>query len=383
MVEQAPSRSRPSILPQPGTISLARGVPAPEMFPYEQLAQCARLAIERHGGSALQYGEPDGFLPLREWVAQRHRVPPEQVIVTPGSFIGLSFIVETLLDPIGRAAVEAPSYDRIVALLHRSATGLVAVARAPDGLDLDRLRGLFEERSRPAFLYLLPTFHNPTGLTLTLGERERLADLAVELDIVVVEDDPYGMLRFDGEPLPTVHSLLRERDADRLAVYVSSFSKTISPGLRVGYSIGPEPLIERLRDRALATYVSPPILAQAELYEYLRSGYLEPHLADLREFLRPRRDALLEAFAQRMPPDARWTRPDGGYFLWLELPGRLDAASLARRAEAEGVSIVPGHGFFAGAGGEHAARLAFSFPSVEEIATGAARLAGLVSELAI
>jgi 2-aminoadipate transaminase len=379
MIDQAPSRPRPSILPQPDTISLARGVPAPEMFPYEQLAESARLAIERHGRQALQYGEPDGFKPLREWLAAWHRTAPEQVMVTPGSFIGLSFIVEALLDPIDKVAVEAPCYDRVVTLLRRAHTGAVPVARTPDGLDLDRLRELFEDRSRPAFLYLLPTFHNPTGLTLTLPEREQLADLAAELEIVVVEDDPYGLLRLDGEPLPTVHALLRERGADRLAVYVSSFSKTISPGLRVGYSIGPESLIERLRDRAIATYVSPPMLAQAELYEYLHSGYLEPHLGHLREFLRPRRDALLEAFALRMPPDAHWTRPDGGYFLWLQLPERLDAVSLARRADAKGVSIVPGHGFFAAGGGEHAARLSFSFPSVEQIRIGAVVLADLAS----
>ena len=189
---------------------------------------------------------------------------------------------------------------------------------------------------------MLPTFHNPTGLTMTLDEREALVDLAVELDFVVVEDDPYGLLRVEGEPLPLLHELLHRRGAGHLAVHLSSFSKTVSPGLRVGYVVAPVSLQGRLRALATATYVSPPLLAQAELYEYLHAGHLEAHLADLQSFLRPRRDALLEVFGERMAPDARWTRPEGGYFLWLDLPPRIDAATLARRSAAAGVTIVPG-----------------------------------------
>ena len=368
-----------SILPAPGTISLARGIPAPETFPIEQLAQCSARAIERHGRVVLNYGDPQGFPPLCEWLAQRHGVTPEQIIITPGSIMGLSFLARVLLEGNGQAAIEAPCYDRMIALLARLGAEVIPVARTSHGLDLDELRRVFAQRSRPGFLYVLPTFHNPMGLTMTLAEREALVDLALELEIVVLEDDPYGLLRVEGEPLPLLHELLCRRDGGHLAVHLSSFSKTVSPGMRVGYIVAPISLQGRLRALATATYVSPPLLAQAELYEYLRAGHLEPHLAYLQSFLRARRDALLEVFGERMPPDARWTHPYGGYFLWLDLPPRINAATLARRSAAAGVTIVPGSGFFPGSGGEYGARLSFSFPSVEEIRAGAARLAELVS----
>jgi 2-aminoadipate transaminase len=266
----------------------------------------------------------------------------------------------------------------MIALLDRLGAEVIPIARSSEGLDLDGLRQAFERRSRPAFLYVLPTFHNPMGLTMTLGEREGLVDLAIELELVVLEDDPYGLLRVEGETLPQLHELLCRRGAEHLAVHLSSFSKTVSPGMRVGYVVAPVSLARRLRTLATATYVSPPLLAQAELYEYLRAGHLESHLAHLQSFLRVRRDALLEVFDERMPPDARWTRPEGGYFLWLDLPPGLDAATLAQRSAARGVTIVPGSGFFPGSGGEYGARLSFSFPSVEDIRTGATRLAELV-----
>jgi DNA-binding transcriptional MocR family regulator len=371
--------SQSSILPEPGVISLARGIPAPEMFPEEELALCARRAIERHGPTALNYGEAQGFGPLCEWLARRHGVESEQILVTPGSFIGLSFAVRELLQESRRIAIEAPSYDRMLTLLRAVGAEPEPVARAAEGLDLDRLRRLFSGRVRPACLYVLPTFHNPTGWTLSADARAALADLVVELEIVVLEDDPYGLLRFEGEALPHLHTLLLQRGAGHLAIHLSSFSKVVSPGLRVGYTVAPVELLRRLRDRALATYVSPPMLAQAELYEYLDGGFLEPHLEQIRAFLRPRRDALIEGFQQRMPADARWTRPEGGYFVWLELPFRIDATSFGQDATAAGVSVVPGPQFFFGSGGEHGARLSFSYPSVAEIRSGAARLSELVA----
>lgn len=380
MADLVTRRPRTSILPEPGSISLARGIPAPECFPIDELADCARRAIRQHGQIALNYGDPEGFGPLCAWLAERHGVVPGQILVTPGSFLGLRFIVDELLETSPRAAVEAPCYDRMVTLLQRAGAELSPVTRDRDGLDLDAIRRLYACGDRPAFLYVLPTFHNPTGLTMTLDERERLADLAIELEIVVLEDDPYGLLRLEGEPLPTVHALLRRRGADRLAIHLSSFSKTISPGLRVGYTVAPETLVARLRERAIATYVSPPMLAQAELYEFLRAGYLERHLERLRTLLGPRRDALLTTFERRMPPQARWTRPAGGYFVWLQLPPQVDSTTFAARAAAAGVPVVPGTNFFAGSGGEHAVRVSFSYPSAEEIRTGANRLCHLLEE---
>ncbi len=369
-----------TVLPEPGVISFARGIPAPESFPLEQLARAAHSAIERHGRIALNYGDPQGYAPLCEWLGQHHGVAAERILVTPGSITGLGFLVHALADATKRAAVEAPTYDRMLAQLRRAGVEVDSISRDAGGLDLAAVRRLFARRPRPSFLYAMPTFHNPTGLTMTLAEREQLADLVVELEIVVLEDDPYGLLRIDGEPLPRLHELLRRRGAEHLAILLSSFSKTVAPGMRVGYVVAPEWLVHSLRELATAAYVSPPILPQAELYEYLRAGELEPHLEYLRAFLRPRRDALLETFEELMPPGASWTRPEGGYFLWLELPPVLNAADLARRAAASGVTFVPGDGFFAGPGGEREARLSFSFPPVEDVRRGARRLAELVVE---
>jgi 2-aminoadipate transaminase len=224
----------------------------------------------------------------------------------------------------------------------------------------------------------LPTFHNPTGLTLTLEQRRRLAELALEQEVLVVEDDPYGLLRVEGEPLPYVHALLRDLGGDHLALFSSSFSKTVAPGLRVGYVILPETLVAPFELIATRTYVSPPLLPQAQLHDFLATGGLEPQLEFLRSFLRPRRDALLKGLEEGMPEGTQWTRPEGGYFLWLELPWELDALDLSARAAAAGVAFVPGPSFFHDDRGRESARLSYSYPSVEEIRVGASRLAEVV-----
>jgi 2-aminoadipate transaminase len=348
-----------SVLPASGVISLARGIPAPDLLPLERLAEGARRAIERHGRVALNYGPPQGFGPLCEWIADRHGVAPERVVVTPGSLIGMGFLVRALVEPGARVLVEAPTYDRMLHLLREARAEIV-----PDPF------------AGPARLvYLMPTFHNPTGRSATLEQRERLAAAAIEHGLTVVEDDPYGLVRLDGEPLPSVCDLLRARGADELAVFMSSFSKSVAPGLRVGYLVLPERLVAPVRALATATYVSPPLLPQAQLLEFLAAGELEPHLEHVRRRLRPRRDAMLEALDAAMPAGADWTRPEGGYFLWLELPGD-DVAELLPRARAAGVDFVPGSGFGGGAG---SARLAFSYATADEIRTGVARLGALTA----
>jgi 2-aminoadipate transaminase len=382
MSAPAVSDPSPSLLPPPGTIGLARGIPSPLMFPQADLIECARTAIERHGATALNYGEPDGFRPLRELLGERHGVPGDQVLITPGSIMAMSFLVQAFSERSPKAAIEVPCYDRMVTLLERNGVEVSTVSRLSGGSDLDAIRGLVDAGGPPEFLYTMPSFHNPTGLSMTLEERESLADLAVELGLVLVEDDPYGQLRIDGEPQPQLHELLRERGAEHLAVHLSSFSKTIAPGLRVGYVVAPTWLVGRLRQIALGTYTSPPLLAQAQVYEYLTAGLLEGHLGHVTSLLRERRDALLETLAADMPDGVTWTRPGGGYFLWLGLPESVSARELGTRSAQEGVTIVPGDGCFPGPGGEHGARLAFSYPTAEEIRTGASRLAGLIREMA-
>jgi 2-aminoadipate transaminase len=370
-----------SLLPPPGTIGLARGIPSPLMFPERELIESSRMAIERHGATALNYGEAEGFRPLRDLLGERHGVSGDQILITPGSIMAMSFLVRAFVERSPRAAIEVPCYDRMVTLLTRGGAEISTVSRLHDAVDFAGIRRLMEPGAAPEFLYTMPTFQNPTGLSMTLSERESLADLAVELGLVLVEDDPYGQLRIDGDPQPQLHELLRRRGAEDLAVHLSSFSKTIAPGLRVGYVVAPSWLMPRLRQIALGTYTSPPLLAQAQVYEYLTAGRLEPHLEEVISFLRVRRDALLGALADNMPAGVTWTRPEGGYFLWLGLPEEVPVGELAARSAEAGVLIVPGEGCFPGPGGEHGARLAFSFASPEEIRTGAARLAGLIREM--
>lgn len=371
-----------SVLPPADVISFARGVPSPDMFPVAQLADSARRAVEEHGRVALNYGPPAGYAPLRAWLGERHRVAPERVIVTPGSLIGLNLVVAHLFRDGGRAIVEAPTYDRMLHTLAAAGADVVTIENSEDGLDVDALRALAAGDPKPKLLYVLPTFQNPTGRTLTLEQRQELVAIALEHDLPVFEDDPYGLLRVEGEPEPYVHTLLREAGGDHLAIFASSFSKSVAPGLRVGYVILPEPLIAPLEALATRMYVSPPLLPQAQLLDFLLAGALEPHLAFLAGFLRVRRDALLGVLDAELAGVVRWTRPAGGYFLWIDFPAGLDAAALNERSTAAGVTFVPGRGFFHGNRGHGTARLSYSYPAVEEIRIGATRLAALVRDSA-
>ena len=305
-------------------ISLARGVPSPDLLPAEPLAEAAARAIARHGRTALNYGEPAGFVPLRERIGAEHGVGPDSVLVTPGSLIALNLLIRRLAGRSARVVVEAPSYDRTLGVLASAGADVVSVAHDDRGLDLDALADLLTARPRPAFLYVLPTFHNPTGRTLSREQREQLADLAVAHDLLVVEDDPYGLLRIEGEPEPSLFALLHERGGGHLAVRLSSFSKSVAPGLRVGYVVAPPPLAASVAADIVPLYLSPPLLAQAQLFEFLDGGMLEPHLEWLRPRLRERRDALLDVF-ERPPAGA-------GH---VDAPGRR-LLRLARAAAAAG-----------------------------------------------
>jgi 2-aminoadipate transaminase len=354
------------------TISFARGVPAPELLPVEELADCARAAIERDGPTVLNYGPVGGYAPLREWVAARHGVEPAQVLVTNGSLQGLSLLAGVLLDRGSRVLVEGPTYDRALYIAARHEAEPVTVAMDEDGLDPDALE------LPAAFLYTIPTFQNPSGRMLSLERRHRLAELAASGELLVVEDDPYALVRFEGEPLPSVYELAGGSGV----VYSFSFSKIVSPGLRVGYLIGPAELIGRLEALAVQTYLTPALLPQATVFEFLRRGRLEPNVERVAGLLRERRDAMLESFESELPEGASWSRPQGGYFTWLDLPPGTEASALLARGEQEGVTFVKGSDFFPpGKGGESSARLAYSFVSPAEIRTGVARLAGLLREL--
>jgi DNA-binding transcriptional MocR family regulator len=350
------------------TISLARGIPSPECLPVDELADCAREALRRDGETILSYGSTLGYEPLRGWIAERHGVEPDRVVVTNGSLQAFHLVLSAL-GP-GRVLLERPTYDRPRKILVDEGREIGEVPVDDDGLDVDAV-----DPEGATLLYTIPTFQNPMGVTLSEERRRRLAELVRERGLPVLEDDPYGLVRFEGEPLP---SLLELEGGDRV-VYSSSFSKTVAPGLRVGYLIVPSALASELQPLAASTYITPGLVAQATLHEFVRRGLFESNLERISGLLRARRDAMLEALEHGFGERARWSRPAGGYFLWLELPDDVDASELLVRASEAGVTFVPGADF----GGEASSlRLAFSYVSVDEIVEGIGRLARLVSAAA-
>ena len=343
------------------TISLARGVPAPECIPVAELADCAAAAIERDGTTVLSYGPVGGYQPLREWIADRHGVEPSRVLVTNGSLQGLAFLADRFAG--ARVLVEQPTYDRPLKLLAARGADVVAVPMDDEGLDLDALAQALDAGPKPAFLYTIPTFQNPSGRTLVIERRHRLVELARERDLLVLEDDPYGPVRFEGDPPPTLFEL----DGGDHVVYSSSFSKTVAPGVRVGYFVLPQTLGAELEALAVSTYITPVLLGQATVFEFLRRGNFEANIERVRDLLHARRDAMLDALEQELP-SAKWTHPAGGYFVWVELPDELK--------EAPGVAFVSGTDF---GGAPNTARLAFSYVSPDEIREGISRLSAAVA----
>jgi 2-aminoadipate transaminase len=355
------------------TISLARGVPDPSLLPLEAIAAFAESVLAREADRVLSYGSPGGHQELRASIGERHEVDAGRVLVTNGSLQGLAFLFAHLLTgPNRRVLVESPSYDRTLSLLGHLGADVVRVPLDEDGLDVDALAAELV-RERPAFLYTIPTFQNPTGTTLALGRRLALAELARRLGLLIVEDDPYALVRIEGPSLPSLFELL-EGDG---VVYASSFSKTVAPGLRTGYVVLPPELVGPVESLAASTYVAPVVLTQAIVAEFLGRGLLEPALARIRNGLRERRDAMLAALEEHLPV-ARRTRPAGGYFLWLELPRAVDARVVLERGRLRGVPFVAGSDF---GGGPSSARLAFSAVVPGNVHTGVVRLAELIRSL--
>lgn len=353
-------------------ISFARGIPAPECLPVEELADCAKAAIELDGKTVLSYGPGGGYGPLRDWIAERHGVEASRVVVTSGSLQGFVFLAEQLVRPGARVLVEAPTYDRPLKILARLGAEVVGLPMDDDGLQPEALEQALAAGEKPAFLYTIATFQNPSGRTLAAERRARVVEIARAHDLLVLEDDPYGLVRYEGETLPTMFELER----GTTVAYASSFSKTVAPGVRVGYFVLPADVAAQIEALAVSTYISPPFMTQATVYEFLRRGNFEPNLERVRGLLRVRRDAMLEALEEHMPDGATWSRPQGGYFVWLDLP---HAAPTPARAEEAGVTFIRGQDFFAGGrGGESSLRLAFSFVSPDEIAEGVSRLASLL-----
>lgn len=357
-------------------ISFARGVPSPECLDPELVSDCAQAVLARDGLTVLSYGAGGGYGPLRELLAARHGADPGRVFVTTGGLQGFVFFAAAQLQrKPGRVLVEGPTYDRPLKLLGWQGVEVVSLPMDDEGLDLDVLEAELRKGGEVSFLYTIPTFQNPSGRTLGTGRRRRLLELAVEHGLDVLEDDPYGRVRYEGEAPPLLHDL----DGGDRVTFTSSFSKTVAPGLRVGWFVVPEDLRASFDDRAVSTYISPPLLSQGIVYELHDRGAFEPNLDRIRGLLHARQSAMLTALERAMPDGVSWSHPQGGYFLWIDFPEGTDAADLLRRSTEAGVTFVKGSDFYpSGASGRSSARLAFSFETPERIQEGVAILASLL-----
>src|SRR6476661_10173680 len=292
------------------SISFARGAPSIDIVAVDDLKAAAQRAFENDPSGTCAYGTSIGYAPLRSWIADKHELPAEQVIVTNGSMQADAFLFEHLVQEGDTVVVEAPTYDRTLLSLRKRGADILAIPLEEDGIDVAALASALEAGARPKLAHIIPTFQNPAGYTLSLDKRRRLLELADQYEFVIFEDDPYIELRFEGERLPTMLSL----DTNDRVVYASSFSKTVCPGIRVGYLAGPADVIAAIAKRATHTYISPSMVSESIVNEFCRSGAIDKSVETVKEALRERVQRLSAALERELP-DAKFTAPSGGYFL--------------------------------------------------------------------
>jgi 2-aminoadipate transaminase len=350
-------------------ISFARGAPSIDIVAVDDLSAAAQRAFENDPAGSFSYGTSIGYPPLRAWIAEKHELPPEQVIVTNGSMQADAFLFELLVQEDDLVVVEAPTYDRTLLSLRKRGADILAIPLEEDGIDVLALASALEAGARPALAHIIPTFQNPAGYTLSLDKRRRLLQLAEQYDFVIFEDDPYIELRFEGERLPTMLSL----DSTEHVVYASSFSKTVCPGIRVGYLAGPAETIAAIQKIATETYISPSMVSESIVNEFCRSGAIDRSIETVKAALRERVGRLSDALERELP-DAKFRAPDGGYFLWVDLPEETDVDALSAAAQDRGVVFVKGSDFLL-EGGQNSLRLAYSGVTPDEIDEGVKRLA--------
>jgi 2-aminoadipate transaminase len=359
---------------QPGMRSLAGGIPAPEAFPMEILRSLTQEAIDRFGSTAFQYGLTEGFGPLREqlvpFLAGKGVVAaPEQVLITTGSQGALSTIAQIMVSPGDVIAVEAPTYLGAISAFNPYEPRYVTIATDDAGVIPESLEEVV--RDNPVrFVYLTPTFQNPTGRTLSGARRAAIADILVRYGVLCVEDDPYNDLRYRGEAVPALHALAPDH-----VVYLGTVSKVFAPGLRVGFAVAPPAIARWMVTAKQGIDLHTSSFNQALTALYLESGALARHLPTIISLYKPRQEAMLAALERHFPPEMRWTRPEGGMFVWAEGPAGLDTVAMYERAVARQVAYVPGGFFYAGVSARDAAAAAtmrLNFTMVDEATIEAA-----------
>lgn len=378
----APSAVREilKVAEQSEMLSFAGGLPAPELFPVDALARAHQTVLARDGAAALQYSTTEGFGPLRDWIAGRFSskgaaTRADDILITSGSQQGIDLVARVLLDPGSVVVTENPSYLAALQVFQSAEARVVTVGSDEQGMNVDQLEAVLT-REPARLIYLVPSFQNPRGTTLPLARRRALVAIAKACGVPVLEDEPYAELRFRGEPLPSLAAL---DDGDGWVISLGTFSKTLAPGLRLGWLRARAALFKALVVAKQSVDLHCSSLAQRAVAELFASGFdYEAHLGTIRASYGARADTMLAALARELPARTTWTRPDGGLFVWVELPAPLDASALLPRALAEKVAYVPGAPFFAESPRLGSLRLSFSNRPIALIEEGMRRLGVVV-----
>jgi 2-aminoadipate transaminase len=374
---------------KPEIISFAGGLPAPEVFPIDEFREACDRVLRDMGAQSLQYGTTEGYMPLREMIA-RHtarygiEVTSENILITSGSQQALDLLGKILINPGDRILVESPTYLGALQAWNAYGAEYITVPIDENGMITEALEEAL--RSGPKFMYVLPNFQNPTGVTLSLERRNQVIDLADRYGVPIVEDDPYGQLRYEGDHLPSLVALDGQfRDNCRTVyrgnvIYLSTFSKTLAPGLRLAWVIAPPEVIRKMVQAKQGVDLHTSTFIQLVAYDVARGGFLDEHIRLIRRTYKERRDLMLASMDGFFPPEVDWTQPQGGLFLWGILPETLNSADVLKKAVEKKVAFVPGSPFYPLGGGENTMRLNFSNASPDKIREGISRLGKVLSE---
>jgi 2-aminoadipate transaminase len=376
----------------PEVISFAGGLPAPDVFPVDEFSAACQQVLKELGAQALQYGSTEGYQPLREMIA-RHTcrygisVSADNILITSGSQQALDLIGKVFINPGDRILVEEPTYLGALQAWNAYGAEYVTVPMDEDGMVTDALEGAL--RSGVKFIYVLPNFQNPTGVTLSLERRQALIEIADRYGVPIIEDDPYGQLRYEGENLPSIVTMdneFRRNGSNEYrgnVIYLSTFSKTLAPGLRLAWVIAPSQVIRKLVQAKQGADLHTSTFNQIVAFEVGRGGFLDRHIWLIRRVYGERRNLMLEAMEELFPPGVQWTKPKGGLFLWGMLPKGMDTTEMFKVAVKRKVAFVPGTSFYALGGGENTMRLNFSYSNGEQIQVGIERLSHVIKEMIV
>ncbi len=374
-----------AVTARPEVISLAGGLPDTSTFPPQTFAaQMTRIAQES-AAEALQYGPTEGFRETVDCIvevmgAEGMLPDPEDVIVTTGGQQAIDLVCKTLVDPGDAVICEAPTYPGAVPVFCSYQADVIQIECDSDGMRIEELELVLErlakEGRRPKFVYTVPSFQNPAGVTMSLQRRQRLVELARARELLVIEDNPYGLLRFDGEPLPPLYQL----EGGDFVIYIGTFSKILSPGIRLGWAVAPPPVMEKIVLGKQASDLCTSTLTQYFVREYFAGGRWREYVESLVDIYRTRRDAMLDSLDRYFPPEASWTEPDGGLFIWATLPDYIDTGDLLAKALREDVAFVPGRAAYVDGRGSNSMRLNFSAGEEDEIREGIRRIGKVIGE---